>query len=239
MKRLIAAAATLLVLSGCATREGIALPTARPSNEDVADFNKRNSAPPEAAPATATSAAPSLSPRALSKTSMLPEPEGVRIIVVGHVMAFTPYDEAALSQRYENYVKRVSAASKEPTFSKEWYLATSAGETSVKFSGVTGLYSRFFRAEVPKDIAGTINFASAFGTFMVGSSADLVAAQRHGKTGTWVTHVLCSEKDPAFAACESQYRSGVYQGIDGKEIDDKLQLVAEGSTIDPVTFKKR
>ena len=236
MRTLLAIIAALLTLSGCATREGIALPTTRPSKDDVADFNKRND--PAQIPAPTVGPAPVAS-REPVKSMLIPEPEGAKVIIVGNVMAFEAFDAAVLNQRYDVYLKRMTDASKQPNFSREWYSATSAGETSVKFSGVTGLYSRFYRAEVPNDIAKSINFSSSFGTFMVGSSGDLVAAQISPRTGTWVTHVLCSEKDPAFSACESQYKVGVYQGVDGRQIDDKLQVVTGGTQIDTVTFKKR
>ena len=236
MRILFAVIALLLTLSGCATREGIALPTTRPSKDDVADFNKRNDPAQIATPTVGSSPAASREP---VKTTLIPEPEGARVIIVGNVMAFEAFDQAVLNQRFDVYLKRMTDASKQPDFSREWYSATSAGETSVKFSGVTGLYSRFYRAEVPKDIAKSISFASAFGTFMVGSSGDLVVAQRAGKTGTWVTHMLCSEKDPAYSACENQYKVGVYQGVDGRQIDDKLQVVSGGTQIDTVTFKKK
>jgi hypothetical protein len=151
-------------------------------------------------------------------------------------MALTVFDEATLNQRYDNYLKQLGG--KPPTFTREWYLATSAGQTSAKYSGVTGIYTRFYRAEIPKDLVRQISFASAFGTFMAGTSADLVAVQVLPGYGAWITHVLCSEKDPVYSACEAQYRQGIYQSSDGREVDNTLKLVEGGAMIDTSTFKK-
>ena len=73
---------------------------------------------------------------------------------------------------------------------------------------------------------------------MAGTSADLVAVQVLPGYGAWVTHVLCSEKDAAYSTCEGQYRPGIYQSADGREVDNTLKLVEGGAIIDPSTFKK-
>lgn len=220
----------LAVLSGCATKEGISLPTSKPTQDDVSDFNRRN------APATATTTPGATLAKDVVKTSIIPDVSGPRLIVVGNAMALTVFDEATLNQRYDNYLKQLGG--KTPAFTREWYLATSAGQTSAKYSGVTGIYTRFYRAEIPKDLVRQIGFASAFGTFMAGTSADLVGVQVLPGYGAWVTHVLCSEKDPTYSACEAQYRQGIYQSSDGREVDNTLKLVEGGGLIDPTTFKK-
>lgn len=220
----------LAVLTGCATKEGISLPTSKPTQDDVSEFNRRNAQAATAAKPSATLA------KDVVKTSFIPEVSGSRLIVVGNAMALTVFDEATLNQRFDNYLKQLGG--KTPAFTREWYLATSAGQTSAKYSGVTGIYTRFYRAEIPKDLVRQIGFASAFGTFMAGTSADLVGVQVLPGYGAWVTHVLCSEKDPAYSACEAQYRQGIYQSSDGREVDNTLKLVEGGGVIDPTTFKK-
>lgn len=230
MIRLLSVLLAVAALSGCATKEGLSLPTSKPTQDDVSDFNRRN------APTTGTTTPSSQQAKDTVRTSIIPDVSGPRLIVVGNAMALTVFDDATLNQRYDNYLKQLSG--KTPAFTREWYLATSAGQTSAKYSGVTGIYTRFYRAEIPKDIVRQISFASAFGTFMAGTSADLVAVQVLPGLGAWVTHVLCSEKDPAYSACESQYRQGIYQSSDGREVDNTLKLVDGGAIIDSVTFKK-
>ena len=230
MIRLLFALVALAALSGCATKEGISFPTSKPTQDDVSDFNRRN------APAASSSARSSPQAKDAVKTSIIPDVSGPRLIVVGNAMALTVFDEATLNQRYDNYLKQL--AGKTPAFTREWYLATSAGQTSAKYSGVTGIYTRFYRAEIPKDLVRQISFASAFGTFMAGTSADLVGVQVLPGYGAWVTHVLCSEKDPTYSACVAQYRQGIYQSSDGREVDNTLKLVEGGAIIDPSSFKK-
>lgn len=229
MIKLLMALAVIAGLPGCATKEGIALPSSKPTQGDVADFNRRN------APSAGVVAPSALSSKEVVKTSLVPDVQGSRLIIVGNAMALTVFDEATLNQRYDNYLKQIGA--KTPTFTREWYLATGSGETSVKFSGVTGIYTRFYRTEIPKDLTRQISFASAFGTFMAGTSADLVVAQILPGYGTSITHVLCSEKDASYAACEDQYRRGIYQSSDGREVDTTLKLVDGGGAIDPATFR--
>jgi len=168
---------------------------------------------------------------------MVPDVEGAKLIVVGNAMALTVFNEDALQQRYENYLKKL--AGKPAVIPRDWYMASGAGETAVKYSGLTGVYTRFYRAEVPKDLVRQMGFASAFGTFMAGTSADLVAAQVLPGYGSWITHVLCSEKDANYEACARQYRPGVYQSSDGREVDSTLKEVSGGAVIDPTTFMLR
>lgn len=230
MIKLLYALLALAALSGCATKEGIRLPISKPTQDDIGDFNRRNTPSPNAVPPT------SAPPKETVKTSLIPEVQGPRLIVVGNAMALTLFDEVTLNQRYDNYLKQLGT--KTPAFTREWYLATSAGQTSAKYSGVTGIYTRFYKAEIPKDLVRQISFASAFGTFMAGTSADLVVAQVLPGYGTWITHVLCSEKDPNYSACDDQYRRGIYQSSDGREVDNTLKLVDGGGIIDPSTFRK-
>jgi hypothetical protein len=230
MIKLLVASLLIAALSGCATKEGIALPTSKPTQDDVGDFNRRNTPSPSA---SATTPAAS---KDIVRTTLLPDVQGPRLIVIGNAMALTVFDEATLNQRYDNYLKQLGT--KAPTFTRKWYLATGSGETSVKFSGVTGIYTRFYRTEIPKDLVRQIAFASAFGTFMAGTSADLVAVQVLPGYGTWITHLLCSEKDPNYQNCESQHRRGMYQSSDGREVDTTLKLIDGGGIIDPSTFKK-
>jgi hypothetical protein len=188
--RIVLVLLAFCTISGCATKQGIALPTSKPTQDDVGDFTRRN-----ATSANATKPAVLASAEVL-RTNLLPEVEGARLIVVGNAMALTVFDDATLNQRYDNYLKRIG--DKAPAFSREWYLATGSGETAAKFSGVTGIYTRFYKAEIPKDLVKQISFASSFGTFMAGTSADLVVAQVLPQHGAWITHVLCSEKDPKY-----------------------------------------
>lgn len=231
MKRFATLLVVALLAGGCATKEGIRLPSGSgPTKENAEEFNKRNST------ASTPPGLPSTVPADAVVTAQIPDPDGPRMIIIGNVMALTVFDDATLSSRYDVYLKQVQSRSAIAGFTREWYMATSAGETAVKFTGVTGLYSRFFKAEIPKDLIRQISFASAFGTFMVGTSGDLVSAERSAKNGTWVTRVLCSEKSADFASCESRYPRGIYQSSDGREIDDKLVLVAGGKSIDPVSY---
>ena len=103
MTRLLFALLALASLAGCATKEGIALPTSRPTQDDVGDFSRRNTPSSSSTGPTAPLA------REVVKSSLIPDVSGPRLIVVGNAMALTVFDEATLSQRYENYLKQLGA----------------------------------------------------------------------------------------------------------------------------------
>lgn len=212
---------------GCVTKQGIGLPSAGPSKAEIAEFNARNRLGAE-------SIDPNVFPR---KTSLVPESDEPKVVIIGHIMALTNFDQADLNKRYDTYLKQVKSRSAEPDFTREWYLATGSGETAVRFSGYTGVYSRWFKAEIPRDLIQQMSFASTLGSFMLNTSGDLVAAERSPKTGTWITRLLCSEKTSDYGKCSNQYVRGIYQSADGREIDDKLRLIVGGRTIDPQTYK--
>lgn len=230
MKAVIPCLVVAIISAGCVTKQGISLPTGTgPTKENIEDFAKRNSAPPAQSPVRDLS-------RETLKTGLVPDSKGPKVIIIGNVMALTTFDEPTLNSRYDIYLKNLEARGASPTFTREWYLGTSAGETAVKFAGITGIYHRYFKAEIPKDLVRQITFASGFGSFMAGTSGDLVSAERTSESGTWITRLLCSEKSPDYSPCEKQYSTGVYQGIDGREIDNSMQVVEGGKVINPLTF---
>ena len=102
--KLLYALLALAALSGCATKEGIRLPTSKPTQDDVGDFNRRNTPSPNAVPPT------SAPHKETVKTSLIPEVQGTRLIIVGNAMALTVFDEATLNQRYDNYLKQRSVS---------------------------------------------------------------------------------------------------------------------------------
>lgn len=231
MKKIVLLFVMVIILSGCITKEGLVIPIGdKLSKEDIADFHRRNdvvSFPPM-----------SLYSKDIVRTSLVSDSHDERIIVVGNVLALTQFDESMLNQRYETLLELITATSEKLPFTKKWYYQTCFGETSVKYAGITGIYFRRIKANVPKDLVGQVNYASAFNVFMFGMSGDLVAAQITDK-GIWVTHVLCHEKDKDYSACEAQYERGLFQGVDGKEIDNRFRVKKDGSVIDLGTFKRK
>lgn len=124
---------------------------------------------------------------------------GPRVIIIGNVMLLHRFNQKILHRRDDNNLKKIGDA--KPAFTREWVVSRSSGSVAVKISGILGVYSRFYTAEVPRDRGGMVTFASAFGTFMVGTSGDLVAAESEPPMGTWITRILCSEKQPDFSEC--------------------------------------
>ena len=130
MKTFVVLLVATLLVGGCATKEGIRLPSgAGPTKENAEEFNKRNSTVPT------ISGLPSAVPADAVVTAQIPDPDGPRMIIIGNVMALTVFDDATLSSRYDVYLKQVQARSATAGFTREWYTATSAGETAVKTKG--------------------------------------------------------------------------------------------------------
>lgn len=217
-------------LVGCVTPQGIRLPNTGLSAKDLADFNSRN-----------LPNAPWVEPGRLisaSGTRLLEPPPGPRVIVVGHVMALQATKEGEEEQAFRNFSKAAAGSGQQPALGRESYARVSVGRTAVRTSGITGVYSQQYMAEVPSDLSPYIQFSSAFGTAMVGTYGDLVAMQLMPLLGPWVTHVLCRKRDPGYADCLARHPTGMFQSVNGHEIDSRLRVVAGGERIHLDSFQR-
>ena len=114
MRSIFLTLALAALVSGCATKEGIKLPTGTgPSKESVDNFYKPNST--VQAPISAIEL-----PRDTAKTALIPDPSGPRMIIIGNVMALTVFDDTTLGSRYDVYLKQIQARSETPGFTREW-----------------------------------------------------------------------------------------------------------------------
>lgn len=227
-------------LSGCAiTKDGVRIPGTGPSQADVQGFNERFKAASE-------SAAKEIGKQTAKneiKRQVLTDDEklrgGVKLIAIGTTGAFTELSEKQISDDYDNYEKmaKEKGLKRSMKMTREWAIGNTGGVVSVKYHEIPLLGARQITAFVFKDMREMIGFPSTMGAFMVGSSGDLVAAKQFENIGIWITKVLCSEKKPDFSSCSKLYRPGLYQAVDGREIDNSLKVIDDGNRIDIETFK--
>jgi hypothetical protein len=91
-------------------------------------------------------------------------------------------------------------------------------QISIKYWEIPLVMAKMASAQVAKNMRDQIGFASGFGAFMFGSTADLVAAEQYENAGFWVTWVLCSEKQSDFAECSKKYAKGMLAAVTGEYI---------------------
>jgi hypothetical protein len=82
-----------------------------------------------------------------------------------------------------------------------------AGWASVQISGIPGIASIRLRVLVPESIAHEAQFASAAGSFLFGTTGDLVAAKGDHDGLLWVERILCRD-DSNYHACAKDYQKG-------------------------------
>jgi hypothetical protein len=254
MKRLLSllSMCAVVVLSGCAvTKDGVRLPGGQVSKADFEEFRTRNGVPEPTAASPANSA-PSITERVAKeagkevikrqvKASIFNEDMEaagkVAMIIIGTTMTVTDYTPQELAKQYDRLEKQEKDKGRPVLMTREFWMDNLAASSSVQLANLPLIGHRSVQTLVSKQMRDKVNFASALGASMVGSSADLVAAEAFANRGVWITRVLCSEKQPDFSDCSKKYARGRYQSLDGREIGGDLKVLANGKQIDLNTFE--
>jgi hypothetical protein len=159
------------------------------------------------------------------------------MIAIGTTMAATRITDKE-SEEIFVLVDKVGKAKNKKGLTHDFWMRNVAGNVRVQVteaSLITG--TRQIGAVIPKELVEKMNFPSAFNASMFLASADLVSVELFDNRGSWITRILCSEKQPDFKDCLKQYARGRYQVLDGREIDADLKVISNGHRIDLDTFK--
>lgn len=179
------------------------------------------------------------------KYSRLPnaEPEEgdervANVTLIGTLSAYRGFDADDYEREYEKYAKGFEKweSGTEPNLSFEGFSETMAGWTNVKVFGIPLIAAAYMKALVPRDVIGEVDFESGFGTFLLQSSSDLVAAVSNDDGAFVVKELLCPDTQ-GFTECKKQYHRGIFEAATGKELRSKLRIKEDGVHIDPATFK--
>jgi hypothetical protein len=220
--------ATVPLLSGCVTRQGVVLykvesPPAEPQR-----------ALPESGPPVQFVGEGA----GVARTRLIAFPSGPSVVYVGHVSSIDILTDEEKLRRYQQKLKRAAKKGVGSIIPEDRYVATTGGASSVRLSGVKGIYAFHAFVDVPQDLVNEIRFASVLGSVAIGTTGDLVAGQGSDELGAWVTHVLCREQDEYFAACSKLFARGFFSPADGHEVDSKLERKKDGRQIDLETFRE-
>jgi hypothetical protein len=93
------------------------------------------------------------------------------------------------------------------------------------------------RMLVPTDLAGETRFASAAGSFLIGTTGDLVAAKLDVDGLLWLDRILCKD-DSAYHACAGDYERGIFDENTGRELDRDRTLKPNGRAVSIDTYRR-
>jgi hypothetical protein len=159
------------------------------------------------------------------------------LLLVGTTGPFRAVDAKDRDSLYAQYLKAADIwhPGQPALMTKEQLSEKLAGWASVQTWGIPGVMSMRARVLVPSDTVKDTQFASAGGSFMFGTTGDLIAARSDDDGIVWLKRVLC--KDTAgYGACAQQYRSGFFDANTGQELDKNRKPKPGGARIDTTTY---
>jgi hypothetical protein len=123
-----------------------------------------------------------------------------------------------------------------PALDAAAFQAKLAGWASIQTFGIPGIMSMRMRMLVPTTVAGEAKFASAAGSFLFGTTGDLVVANSDGDGLLWLQEVLCHD-DNTYHECSRDYTVGVFDHVTGQELDRERKPKPKGRLVNVVTFR--
>jgi hypothetical protein len=122
------------------------------------------------------------------------------------------------------------------TMSHEEFEEKLAGWASLQISGIPGIASIRLRMLVPEGVMHDTQFASMAGSFLFGTTGDLVLARSDGDGLLWLDRVLCRD-DQSYSTCAKEYQKGVFDQNTGQALDRDRKPKPHGATLDLVSYK--
>jgi hypothetical protein len=116
-------------------------------------------------------------------------------------------------------------------------ISRQAGWASVQTFGIPGIGSTRLRMLVPTNVVHEAQFASVAGSFLFGSTGDLVVARSDHDGLLWLERVLCRD-DSSYHACAKSYQAGVFDENTGQALGRDRKPKANGVSVDVATYMK-
>ena len=154
-------------------------------------------------------------------------------LVVGTTGPFRPVDDKERQDFYRAYVHFASEwhPGVSPALSPAAFQDKLAGWASIQTFGIPLVMSSRMRVLVPATAAEGTRFASAAGSFLFGTTGDLVAARTDSDGLVWIERVLC-KAGHGYQACAENYVSGLFDANTGRELGRDKKPKAEGEWVD-------
>lgn len=229
MNKSLAVLVLAIALSGCAvTADGLKMVQTPPSADQTAKVKDQLQ---QNAETVTTAHAPN---KTMSVRAAKPG-----IIWVGTTGPLRTLTGSELDKVYAGYVKSAEKwhPGVEPIMDAASFKETTAGYTSIEIWSIPGLLNRRKLAIVTKDVAAQTDFASTAGSFLVGTTGDMVSARSNDDGMVYVERDLCRE-DANYRECASKYVRGAFDANTGQELENDLKPKPGGTKIDITTYER-
>jgi hypothetical protein len=159
------------------------------------------------------------------------------LLLVGTTGPFRAVDPKDRDGLYAQYLKAAEVwhPGRPAGMSEDQFVEKLAGWASVQTWGIPGVMSMRARVLVSTDGVKGTQFASAGGSFMFGTTGDLIAARSDDDGIVWLERVLCKDQ-AGYRDCAKQYRSGFFDANTGQELDKTRKPKPDGARIDTTTY---
>jgi hypothetical protein len=159
------------------------------------------------------------------------------IIVVGTTGPFRALADAQRDEFYRAYLEFAARwhPGEPAALSADAFKERLAGWATIQTFGMPLVVNRRTRVLVPAALANDTRFASTAGSFMFGTTGDLVAAKGDRDGLLWIDQVLC-KSGHGFEACAEKYQAGVYDENTGQELGGDRKPKSNGDRIDIASY---
>jgi hypothetical protein len=227
MRRFLALAAAVPIVAGCAvSKDGVGFAQRAPSSNQIAETREQLQSNAAATAPAADGGAPA-------------DHAAPGILIIGTTGPFRAVSDREREEFYRSYVAFAAQwhPGTPPRLDAAAFQAKLAGWASIETSGVPGIMSWRSRVLVPASAVHDTQFASAAGSFMFGTTGDLVAARGDDDGLVWLERVLCRD-GAGYRDCAKDYRAGVFDENSGLELDRHRRPKVGGAAVDVSSYLK-
>ncbi len=158
-------------------------------------------------------------------------------LVIGTTGPFRTIDDKQRQDFYRAYLHLASEwhPGEAAALSPAAFQDKLAGWASIQTFGIPLVMSSRMRVLVPTAIAQDTRFASATGSFLFGTTGDLVAARSDSDGLVWIDRVLC-KAGHAYQACAEKYVAGLFDANTGRELGGNKKPKTDGEWVDVSSY---
>jgi len=218
-----------LAVSGCSvTADGIGPAHRAPDDKKVAQVKE------QLQENAATSASTNAASGDAGSGSVQPG-----IVVIGTTGPLRTIEDKSREGFYAAYVKVAGQwhPGEPPAMDVATFQARLAGWASIQTFGIPGIASVRLRMLVPSNLVHEAQFASAAGSFVFGTTGDLVVAKSDHDGLLWLERVLCRD-DSSYHVCAKSFQAGVFDANTGQALGRDRKPKANGGSVDLLTYMK-
>jgi hypothetical protein len=161
------------------------------------------------------------------------------LVIIGTTGPLRSVNDKERGEFYRAYaaVAAQTHPNEPPSMSAAGFQEKLAGWASIQTFSIPGIVSSRVRVLVPTSLVHDTRFASAAGSFMFGTTGDLVAARSDADGLVWLERVLCPD-DGSYHICAGAYQSGFFDEKTGRELTRQRKPKAHGALIDVSSYVK-